>query len=224
MLIDIHIEGCTFQRNEALMMKRSVIAALWLTAISTSAQAQELGQYGNEWAIEEPHGVQRMIERLEEMEKSGKLQAIQERYRDEYINGLENPDPVPGITTVIEPTTYYVDPTYTVHENIYDDQGRLAVLAGTRINPFNFMAWSKSIILIDAREQWQVDFAMKRLKEHPKDKVILTGGSYLDMMRETEQRVYYDINGNFTTRFNIKRVPAVVSQVDKKIKVVEIGQ
>lgn len=206
------------------MIKQGIVATLLLTAIGSSVYAQELGQYGNEWAIKEPHGVNRIIERLKGMEESGELQALQERFRDDYIEGLENPKPVPGITPVVDPKTYYVDPTYVVHEDVYDDQGRLAVLAGTRINPFDYMQWSKSIILIDAREQWQVDFAMAQLDARPNDKVILTGGSYLEVMRETERRVYYDINGNFTTRFNIKRVPAVVSQEGKRVKVVEIGQ
>lgn len=202
------------------------VAAISVSFIALSPaplHAEDLGQYGNQWNIDEPDGVDQITGKLREMEKSGKLRELQEKYRDDFIGRLENPEPVAGITPVVEARTYFVDPSVVLDQPIVDAQGKTIALPGTRINPLDYTRWSKSVVLIDARIPEQVAFAMQRLKTHSNDKIILTGGSYLDLMRQTETRVYYDLGGAFTRRFGITRVPAVVTQVGRQLEVREIA-
>lgn len=189
----------------------------------SSAYPEYLGNYGNLWAIEEPDGVEQLTEKLKDMERSGELEQHLNRFRDDTLASIENPEPVPGIVTATFPKTYLLDPSVTVQENVMDDQGSLLVLAGTRINPLDHMNWSKSVLLIDARDDRQVELALDRLEHHPKDKIILVGGSYTEFMRKHKKQVFFDLGGVFTTRFNIKVVPTLVSQEGRNLLVQEIA-
>jgi len=51
---------------------------------------------------------------------------------------------------------------------------------------------------------------------------ILTGGSYLDLMRRWKRPVYYDQQGQLVEKFGIRHVPALVSQEGKRLRIDEI--
>lgn len=197
---------------------------LGLACVTTPhlVHSEDLGRYGNLWDIEEQDGVEQMLDKLRQMEKDGRLDTLQEKYKQDFINRMENPAPIAGLSNATEARTYKVDPSIVVEEPILNDKGAIIVPPGTRINPLDYTSWSKSVVLIDARVPEQVDFVKNRLAEHPNDKIILVGGSYLKLMRELHVRVYYDLNGAFTTRFGLTKVPAVVSQTGKTLLVQEI--
>jgi conjugal transfer pilus assembly protein TraW len=52
--------------------------------------------------------------------------------------------------------------------------------------------------------------------------VILTGGSYLELMRQWKRPVFYDQQGALTEKLGIRHVPALVSQEGNKLKIEEI--
>lgn len=192
-------------------------------AIPHLTSAEDLGRYGNLWEIEEQDGVEQMLDKLRQMEKDGSLKKLQDEYTQGFVNRLENPAPVAGMSTATESRTYKVDPSIVVQEPVLNEDGGIIVPPGTRINPFDYTSWSKAVVLIDARDPAQVDFMKERLAQHPKDKIILVGGSFLKLMREQHIRVYYDLNGAFTKRFGLTKVPAVVSQDGKSLLVQEIA-
>lgn len=204
----------------ALVRSAFLVGAI---SLANAVYAEDLGRYGNLWSIEEEDGVDSMLSKLKSLEKDGTLRRLQEKYRDEFVQRLENPQPLPGISPVAESRTYFVDPSITVNQPIVDDTGKVIVAPGERINPLDYTAWTKSVVLIDGRDARQVDFAWKRLQSHPRDKVILVGGSYLELMRSWKVRVYYDLGGAFTSRFNLKNVPAIITQVGKQLEVQEIA-
>jgi conjugal transfer pilus assembly protein TraW len=206
--------------SNGLAGSADLIAAAIVTI--SSAHAEYLGNYGNLWPIDEEHAVEQTINKPKEMERTGGLKERMDRYKADVIDSIENPDPVPGVQTVTFPRTHLLDPSVTVQENVMDDAGKLMVLAGTRINPL-IHALTKSVLLIDARDPRQVALALRRLEQFPNDKVILTGGSYTKFMREHKKKVYFDLGGAFTTRFDLRFVPALVSQEGKGLKVQEIA-
>ena len=55
-----------------------------------------------------------------------------------------------------------------------------------------------------------------------KVKPILTGGSYLDLMKAWQLPVYYDQLGLLTQRLGIRQVPALVSQEGKRLRIDEL--
>jgi hypothetical protein len=107
-----------------------------------------------------------------------------DRYKADVIDSIENPDPVPGVQTVTFPRTYLLDPSVTVQENVMDDAGKLMVLAGTRINPFEYTRWTKSVLLISMQGilvRWLSRYGA--LSSSPTTKSSWTGGSYTKFMR-----------------------------------------
>lgn len=201
----------------------TVLAGLAAVSITFAVRGEYLGNYGNLWPIDEEHAVEQTLNKLREMERTGELKERMDRYKADVIDSIENPEAVPGIQTVTFPRTYLLDPSVTVQENVLDDAGNLMVLAGTRINPLEYTRWTKSVLLIDARDPRQIKLALDRLDQHPNDKVILTGGSYTKFMREHKKKVYFDLGGAFTTRFDLRYVPALISQEGKALKVQEIA-
>ena len=76
---------------------------------------------------------------------------------------------------------------------------------------------------IDARDAAQVKRASGILDERGgKLKVILTGGSYLDLMRRWKRPVFFDQQGTLTDKLGIRHVPALVTQDGKRLKIEEI--
>lgn len=196
--------------------------AALLSISPRSTHAEDLGSYGHQWNIEEEDGVQQMIDKLKKMKEDGTLDKIQKQYQQDFIDRMNNPTPIAGISKATKARTYTVDPSITVQEPIRNEEGAVMVAPGTRINPLDFTKWSKSVVLIDARDEDQVDFVRQRLIDHPNDKIILVGGSFIKLMKELKVRVYYDLGGAFTKRFNLTKVPAVVSQAGKVLHVQEL--
>jgi conjugal transfer pilus assembly protein TraW len=80
---------------------------------------------------------------------------------------------------------------------------------------------SRPLLFIDARDAAQVDHARQLLNQRPL-KLILTGGSYLDLMKQLKQAVFYDQEGQLTRRLGIRHVPALVTQSGNRLHIDEL--
>ncbi|WP_431798275.1 type-F conjugative transfer system protein TraW (plasmid) [Cupriavidus metallidurans] len=201
----------------------ALFLGLALSTIACASFAESLGRYGNTWNIQEQDAVDMIKGRLTNMEKQGQLKKFWEDYRNKQLSNLENPPPVPGISTATGPKVWTFDPTYTYPDNVKDHLGNVLVPAGTKLNPLDFTALSKAIVFIDGRDPKQVQYAKKRIDENPRDKVVLVAGSFLKLDREWKRPVYFDQQGILTQHFGIKRVPAVLSQKGKMLQVEEFA-
>jgi conjugal transfer pilus assembly protein TraW len=95
--------------------------------------------------------------------------------------------------------------------------------AGTRKNPLDVVSLSKHLLFFDARDRRQVTRARELIARYAgKVKPILTGGSYLDLMKAWRIPVYYDQQGTLTRRFGIRQVPALVSQEGARLRIDEV--
>ena len=94
---------------------------------------------------------------------------------------------------------------------------------GTKANPLDIVSLSRHLLFFDARDSRQVRRA-RELMTHYQGKVkpILTGGSYLDLMKSWRVPVYYDQQGMLTRRLGITQVPALVSQEGKRLRIDEM--
>jgi conjugal transfer pilus assembly protein TraW len=95
--------------------------------------------------------------------------------------------------------------------------------AGTRKNPLDVVSLSKQLLFFDARDKRQVARARElwaAARGHLKP--ILTGGSYLDLMKSWRVPVYYDQQGLLTRRLGISQVPALVSQEGVRLRIDEL--
>ncbi|WP_284620621.1 type-F conjugative transfer system protein TraW [Aquabacterium humicola] len=206
-----------------LEMKRQ-LAVLGALAIHLApAAAIDLGTLGPTYPIAEPHLLEMIQQRLRDKERSGELQRLMEAARSRGAAAVRRPPAVPGLKPTQAPRTYYLDPTFTLDRNIVDAQGRLMFAAGTRKNPLEIVSLSRRLLFFDGRDVRQVERARQlTLEPGSKVKLILTGGSYLDLMKAWKVPVYFDQHGLLVRRFGIRQVPAIVSQEGLRLRIDEV--
>lgn len=202
-------------------MKRILVVTL--LALVPTAQALDLGVIGPTYGIQEPHLLADIQRRLREKEQSGELLRLMEEARARGIASVRSPAPVSGLSVAPRARTYFVDPTFTLERNVVDGQGRLMFAAGTRKNPLAIVSLSKRLLFFDARDPRQVSHAFRMVSAHGgRVKPILTGGSYLDLMKAWRTPVYYDQQGILTRRLGLRHVPSIVSQEGQLLRVDEV--
>lgn len=198
--------------------------ALALLLGVSAAPAVDLGVIGPTYGISEPHLLNFIEQRLREKERSGELQRLMQEAQARGIESVRRPAAVPGLRATETARTFYVDPSFTLDRNIVDAQGRLMFAAGLRKNPLDVVSLSKQLLFFDARDSRQVTRARELMARYEgKVKPILTGGSYLDLMKAWRVPVYFDQQGSLTRRFGIRQVPALVSQEGLRLRVDEVA-
>ena len=206
-------------------MKRIVAScvALGLALLAIGVRAADLGTLGPTYGIAEPHLLTFIEQRLRDKERSGELQRLMQEAQTRGIESVQRPAPVPGLRPTETARTFYVDPSFTLDRNVVDAQGRLLFAAGTRKNPLDVVSLSKHLLFFDARDPRQVARARELLIRYGgKLKPILTGGSYLDLMKAWRVAVYFDQQGTLTRHFGIRQVPAIVSQEGQRLRIDEM--
>ena len=206
-------------------MKRIVAScvALGLALLAIGVRAADLGTLGPTYGIAEPHLLNFIEQRLHDKERSGELQRLMKEAQTRGIESVQRPAPVPGLRPTETARTFYVDPSFTLDRNVVDAQGRLLFAAGTRKNPLDVVSLSKHLLFFDARDPRQVARARELLIRYGgKLKPILTGGSYLDLMKAWRVAVYFDQQGTLTRHFGIRQVPAIVSQEGQRLRIDEM--
>ena len=196
-----------------------VVAAL----LSFSAQAQDLGVIGPVYAIAEPSLLEVILAKLREAEATGALAKLHLEARTGITRGIENPAPIAKITKTSKARSFYFDPSIVVPAAITDADGKVLVAPGTRVNPLDTVSLSKQLLFIDARDAAQVGRAKALIDERGgKVKIILTGGSYLELMRRWKLPVFFDQQGQLTDKLGIRHVPALVTQEGKRLRIDEL--
>ena len=185
-------------------MSRSFAALLMLICASSTVMADDLGVIGPTYPIREPHLLQWIEQRLQEKERSGELQRLQDQARALAVEKVRNPQPLPGISSATSARTYYFDPSFALSEPVLDDKGRVLFPAGTRKNPLEIVSLSKHLLFFDARDARQVEGARKLIERYRgKVKPILVGGSYLQLMKNWRIPVYFDQHGRLIKKLGI---------------------
>ncbi len=186
------------------------------------AHAVNLGTIGPTYGIAEPHLLANIEQHLREKERSGELQRLIDEARVRGTESVRRPAAVEGLRATDAARTFYVDPSLTLDRNIVDAQGRLLFAAGTRKNPLEVVSLTRQLLFFDARDPKQVKHARDLMAGPRPVKPILTGGSYLDLMKAWRVPVYYDQQGVLTRRLGIRQVPALVSQEGLRLRIDEL--
>lgn len=202
----------------------STAAAIIVSAIITSqAVALDLGTIGPTYPIQERDLIEVMKGKLRNLEKTGELARINERWRAYVTDSAERPAAVPGLRGTETARTFYIDPTYTLDQNVVDDKGRMLYPAGTKVNPFDYAPMTQYLLFFDGSSKAQVAFAERFMAESKmKVKPILTAGEPMKLMRQWKKPVYFDQGGTLSRRFMLKQTPAIISQEEKRLRVDEV--
>jgi conjugal transfer pilus assembly protein TraW len=208
------------------MRNHSRLAALYALVIATQvvlAHAEDLGVIGKTYDIAERDLIEAMKDKLRQMEKTGELAKKQDEYKNRVMSGIEHPRPIPGIQATETANTHYYDPSIVTDRDIADATGKILYPRGTRVNPLDYIGWNKYLLFVDGRDQKQLDLTKRITAASDRPvKLVLVAGEPLNLMRKWKKQVYYDQGGILTRRFAITRVPAMVRQEGRRLRIDEL--
>lgn len=190
--------------------------------IAAPVMGQHLGVHGNLWEIDEEDAVAYIRRRVGELQKDGTVDKMQRSNAEKIKHAMLNPKPVAGISAATKDSVRFFDPSVVTSKPIVDSKGRVLFPAGTRVNPLMYGGLSSRLIFIDARDESQVKFALGEVKKNPRDSIILVGGSWVDVSKKLGSQAYFDQAGEMSRRFQLARVPSIISQDGLKLKIEEI--
>jgi type-F conjugative transfer system protein TraW len=206
------------------IIQLSAISVLILCAFITKATyANDLGVMGETYPILEMDFLDFIQSRIEQIQKNGQWQALQNRATQSAISYRDRPPRVVGITRARETKSWKYDPSIVLDHDVISPDGKLIAVAGTRVNPLNFITVTKTLIFYDSDDETQVKWVLEQDKKlNGKDKLILINGSALDQEKRFKKPIYFDQSGKLTSRFSITHVPAIVYQEGTVLRVAEI--
>ena len=206
-----------------------IIILLVLTIAILPVYAKDFGTQGHSYQITEQEFLQMIAERLKKIDMSKEQEKMQKVVRDR----VKNPRAIESVKPATATRSFYFDPTYTLDKDVVLPCGKILHKAGTQVNPLEHMDLNRRLLFIDARRieqvKWlraQLDKPLQEQKELVEDRVILVGGSPFTLKEllkdEHKNKVYFDQNGELTTRFGITGSPAVVVQDGLRLRIDEI--
>lgn len=201
------------------MVKGFIVLPLILLA--QSSPAKNLGHYGAIFPVAEEDIREVIFKRLTEMQSKGELKRHQDKVTARITKNTLRPKPL-GLTVTNHPTTYRVNPSMVVNQDIRLPTGQLIAKAGTTINPFTQIHYSKTLIFFNGDDAAQVSWVKRHYQDYAFVKFILTGGDIKEAAKRFG-RIYFDQGGLLSRKLEVQHVPAVVVQDGLDWKITEIG-
>ncbi len=130
----------------------------------------------------------------------------------------KTPEPVIFLKEAIRKKTFYFDPTYVVQEDVRTPQGRVLVRKGYSYNPLEKTKLSSSLLFLDGNNEKHIAWAKTQ-----KDlcKWILIRGNPFDLEDQEKRPIYFDQDGAVSRKFQLRNVPAKISQDGLVLKIEE---
>lgn len=202
------------------------LAIVLAVSVASSAPAEDLGAYGATFSVKENDLFSVLRAKLLDAQKSGKIDALNKAFAARVKQRLERPTPVAGLTKASKSRSWLYDPTFVVPRDFSDTRGRVFARQGDRINPLERLPhFNRVLVFIDGDDREQLEFAIRRSKARPKDKVyiVLTKGAPLEIMRKDKVEVFFDQAGVLTTKFGFSHLPAVVEKDGSALRISEVA-
>ena len=210
-------------RHRGRVQNWRVALSVATTCLAALANAQDLGVIGPVYPIAEPSLLEVILSKLRDAETSGLLAKLQRDAQSSARRAVEQPQAITNVKRTRTARTFYYDPSIVVPYAITDAEGRIIVAPGTKVNPLDTVSLSKRLLFFDARDPQQLTRARTLIDQHHgRVKLILTGGSYLDLMRRWKLPVFFDQQGVLTEKLRIRHVPALVYQEGKRLRIDEL--
>tara|TARA_R110002111_G_scaffold138819_2_gene204640 strand:- start:828 stop:1430 length:603 start_codon:yes stop_codon:yes gene_type:complete len=184
---------------------------------STSLQAKTFADIGHSFEINEESFLTMIQRRVQKATSEGKLEVMEADIKKRVKARVLNPLPVEGLHKTQEERSYYFDPSITVENEIRDHQGTLIHGKGTKVNPLKTFSWGIPLLLIDGSDGGQVSWALEQA-----GKVVLVKGSPIELYQKTGTRFYFDQGGKIVEKFQIRQVPARISQDNLQLLIEEL--
>ena len=202
-----------------------VLTCLAAAAVCGGSFANDLGTQGQTFKILEFDLLKDMSGKLHRAEKTGEIDKWNAEFAKRAQKRIENPPAVAGVHTTTAGRTWLYDPSIYAPQDYADQNGRVFVHAGEKVNPLQRMpSYNKVMIFFDGTDDRQVKVAMGLYRKYgaERTKLILTNGSPIDVDKKQQVIVYFDQAGKLTSKFGITQVPATVVRENDFLRITEI--
>ena len=193
-----------------------VIFLLLSQCFLLTANAQDLGVFGETFEIAEEDFLQHMMSKLQKMNLTGELKIAQKQIQEKIQRNIAHPPAVQGITETEKEREYKFDPTITATQDLADHNGKIFARAGEQFNPLNQVKMTP-MLFINGENEKQISWALKKISEkkifrHDFAKIVLVKGSPFDLQEKLNRQIFFDQHGFLTKKLGIEHVPAIVFQ------------
>ena len=191
-----------------------ILAALLITlAIVANANAQTLPDVGRTYDIAEQDALSELESHASKFDWQKEIKKVKpESY---------HPEDLPVLPVALKQRTFIVDPTYTLTQDIPDQNGGILYPSGYRFNPLDYISYSKTIVFINGTSKDQVQWFFESPYAHKTDVVLLLiDGQALKMGKQLSRPVFF-ASQKITQRFQLAAVPSVVKTSGRMFEVTE---
>jgi conjugal transfer pilus assembly protein TraW len=186
------------------------------------AEARDFGIVGKTSEIVEKDAIEEIQAKLMLMEQTGALDEHNNIIKEKITNAIKNPKSL-GVPASLERREFLYDPSIVLQEDLKDEKGVVFHKAGTKINGLEMIVMPYKLIFFNAEDKKQLEFALEQYEiQEIKPKLILTGGSPIEVEKEYGLDVFFDQQGVLIKKLGIMGVPAVVEQDGKYLKIREM--
>lgn len=123
-----------------------------------------------------------------------------------------------NVPSATEERVRYVDPSVNVRNPLYDHTGEMIFPAGT-VNPFDHVSLSKNILVL--REE-QIEMALEEISKKGESLIIILTDGDIRRASSLAGQIVYKANPFILRRLKIEKVPSLVEQEGRKLRVKEV--
>lgn len=121
----------------------------------------------------------------------------------------------------LEDRTFYPDLTYTLKEDIKDQNGKIIYAKGLKFNPAQYVKISYAIVVIDGTNPREIKWYKNSDFDSIAYRLLLSDGNYYELMQDIKKPVFYLVP-QIREALKIEKTPSIIKQVGQKIQVQEI--
>ena len=195
-----------------------VLASVFLIQLfpmATQASGKDLGVHGKLYEITEEDMLSWVRRKAGGIDMQTLRESMEKRLEESYARHSSVSLDVP---TAEEERVRYVDPSVNVRNPLYDHTGRMIFPAGV-VNPLDHVSLSKSILIL--REDQMERVLEKTTKKRGKLILLLTDGN-IQKASSLAGQIVYKATPFILRRLQIEKVPSLVTQEGRKLRVKEI--
>ncbi len=176
-------------------------------------EVKDYGKYGMTYQIEEENLLEVIEARLKTPEFQERIRLMLVKAKDKMYKLTK----YEGIfSTAEEDRVYRIDPALTLEADIVDHEGKVLFPRGSTINPADYVLLTGRYIFIDGNDEKQVSYAL----DGKFRKIILTSGDFAGLTRRHKHR-FYLVNDDLIKKIQLARVPAILEQEGRYLRVTE---
>ena len=176
---------------------------------------KDLGIHGKLYEIKEEDMLSYVRRKAGAIDMQALRESMEKKFEESYAeHSLVSLD-VPSAT---EERVRYVDPSVVVRNPLYDHSGKMISPAGI-VNPLDHISLSKSIIVL--RED-QIKRALEKTRGSGETAILILTDGDIQKASSLAGQTVYKASSFVLRRLRIEKVPSLVTQVGKRLRVKEI--